>query len=243
MRHNFFLLMPLFIFCSSVYAKNNTLPCTDNYEAAASTAQRIENEWPLRSSGDEITRYVQKLGVHLAQLKGYGDAFAWRFSVVRNLTPNAFSIGNGYVFVTEGAINFAESESELAAIIAHELGHELAGHFCKTPTQGSFPTVLDDLFIPKKNEQYRAGVGSLTQVIDVKKELQADRIALSIMKAGGYDIRSMLKLAKRLPSNSRTHLIDASRVQALEKIIPKFPVQSIQDSPDFTKIKRLLKAQ
>ena len=236
--------MPLFLFFSSVYANDSSLPCTDNYEAASSTAQRIENEWPLRSSGDEITLYVQKLGVHLAQLKGYGDSFAWRFSVVRNLTPNAFSIGNGYVFITEGAINFAESESELAAILAHELGHELAGHFCKNPqTQRSFSTAFDDLFIPKKTEQRRVDIGSLTQVIDVKKELQADSIALSILKAGSYDISSMLKLAKRLPSDSRTHLIDAFRIQALGKIIAKLPVRPIQDSAEFTEIKRILSTQ
>ena len=239
-RRVVFLLVPLWLFfASEAFVSANPLSCADDHQAANTAFQRIENEWPLRSSGDEVTQYVQNLGVHLAQLKGYGHAFTWRFSVIRNLTPNAFSIGDGYVFVTEGAINFAESESELVAILAHEVGHELAGHFCTDQSSSAFSTLFDDLFIPK-SEQHRVGIGSLTQVIDVVKEQQADRIALSIIKAGGYDPMAMLSLARRLPSDGSTHLIDASRIQALEKAIANLPVQPVQSSVEFLAIKRLL---
>jgi len=242
-RHVVFLLVPfLLLFTTDVVADSYPLSCADDYQAANTVFQRIENEWPLRSSKDEITRYVQKLGVHLAQLKGYGNAFAWHFSVVRNLAPNAFSIGGGYIFVTEGAINFAETESELVAILGHEIGHELAGHFCIVQPPNVFSTLLDDVFMPKP-EQYQVGVGSLTQVIDVGKEQQADRIALSIIKAGGYDPTAMLNLARRLPLNGTTHLIDASRIQVLEKAIVNLPVQATQSSNEFLAIKRVLVSQ
>jgi len=229
----------LLLFPAAVFADMHPLRCADNYQAAISVFQRIENEWPLRSSGDEVTQYVQNLGVRLAQLKGYGNAFPWRFSVVRNLAPNAFSIGSGYVFVTEGAINFAETESELAAILAHELGHELAGHFCTVQPSSASTGFLDNLFMPKP-EQHRVGVGSLTQVVDAVKEQQADRIALSIIMAGGYNPAAMLSLAKRLPLNSATHLMDVSRIQALEKAIANLPAQPAQSSNEFLAIKRAL---
>ncbi len=113
--------------------------CLGELERSKDTRQRIDQEWPLRSSGDEATQYIQKLGVRLARYSTGGDTIPWRFFVVRNLSPNAFSIGAGTVYVTEGAITFARNESELAAIIAHELGHELAGHFCSQATYSGSP--------------------------------------------------------------------------------------------------------
>ncbi|MGR9014470.1 MAG: M48 family metallopeptidase, partial [Gammaproteobacteria bacterium] len=109
---------------------NHFSSCDDKRQAIDLSLQRIESEWPIRGSGDTLSRYVQKLGVRLAYFSVYGRNIPWRFSVVRNLAPNAFSIGGGYVFITDGAVNFVQNESELAAILAHELGHELAGHFC-----------------------------------------------------------------------------------------------------------------
>lgn len=241
-RHVVFLFVPLLLILTpEIFADSYPLSCSDDHQSANEVFQRIENEWPLRSSGDEVTQYIQNLGVHLAQLKGYGNAFSWHFSVVRNLAPNAFSIGGGYVFVTEGAINFAETESELVAILAHEVGHELAGHFCVV--QDSAFAIMYDDFFRSKPEQHRVGVGSLTQVIDVGKEQQADRIALSILKAGGYDPTAMLNLARRLPSNGTTHLIDASRIQVLERVIANLSVQPTQSSSEFLAIKRTLASQ
>jgi predicted Zn-dependent protease len=232
-----FLLLPLLLlFTADVFANADPIPCADNHQAVNKTLHRIENEWPLRSSGDEVTQYIQKLGVHLAQLKGYANAFKWQFSVIRNISPNAFSIGDGYVFVTEGAINFAESESELVAILAHEIGHELAGHFCTPQTSN---TIFDDVFKPKP-DNHRIGVGSLTQVIDVAKEQQADRIALSIIQEGGYDPKAMLTFARRLTLDVSTHLIDPSRIQALEKAIADLPAQPAQSSNEFLAIKRII---
>lgn len=242
-RHVVFLLVPfLWLLTLEVFADSTPLSCVDDYQAANKTFQRIENEWPLRSNRDEISQYIQNLGVHLALLKGYGNALPWHFSVVRNLAPNAFSIGGGYVFVTEGAINFTETESELAAILAHEIGHELAGHFCTVQSSNVFTGMFDDLF-RSKSEQHRVGIGSLTQVIDVSKEQQADRIALSIIKAGGYDPTAMLDLAKRMPTNGTIHLIDASRIQALEKAIINLSAQPTQSSNEFLTIKRTLVSQ
>ena len=238
-----FLLVPLFLlFTSEAFAESYSLPCADDQQAANSVFQRIEDEWPLRSSGDEVTRYIQNLGIHLARLKAYGNAFSWHFSVVRNLAPNAFSIGGGYVFVTEGAISFARTESELVAILAHEVGHELAGHFCIAQTSNTFGTLFNDSFIANP-EQHSIGVGSLTQVIDVVKEQQADSIALSIIKAGGYDPAAMLAIARRVPLDGGTQLIDATRIQALEKAIANLPAQSTKNSREFLAIKRSLTYQ
>ncbi len=204
--------------------------CLGELERARDTRQHIEQEWPLRSSGDESTQYIQKLGVRLAQLNAGGDGIPWRFSVVRNLAPNAFSIGAGYIFVTEGAITFAQNESEMAAIIAHELGHEMAGHFCSQASSDS--RGLFDIFdSPAPERSVVVGAGSVRQTIDPRKEEQADQIAVAILRSAGYDPRALLQVAKRLPMGGESHLPDPRRIQSLERLVANRQ-QVSRDPPD-----------
>ncbi|MGZ8245222.1 M48 family metallopeptidase [Methylomagnum sp.] len=218
--------------------------CPGEQERAANLRQRILQEWPLRSTGDEATQFVQTLGVRLSA--GYsqqGGAVPWRFALVRNLAPNAFSIGSGYVFVTEGAVRFAEDEEELAAILAHEQGHQWAGHFCDRPTPresgGFFEIFFGDPPAPDQHET--VGVGSVRQSVDSAKELEADRIAVAILRAGGYDPHALLRVARRLGSGREGHLFDPARVQSLERLLAKFPPAAApRDSERFREIKNAL---
>jgi predicted Zn-dependent protease len=235
--------MPFLLAASpSVLSDDHFSPCYGKQQAVDLSLQRIENEWPMHGSGDAVSQYMQKLGIQLAHFSVYGQNISWRFSVVRNLAPNAFSIGGGYVFITDGAVNFAQNESELAAILAHELGHELAGHFCEdsspSDTDGLF-----DIFSAPKIEKRQVGIGSLTLAIDPVKEQQADQIAISILQSGGYDPRAMLDVSRRLPRGEMLHPVDSQRLQSLESLLAKIPPTKAQDSEDFRTIKRTLAAE
>lgn len=235
-----FFLVPLLLFwAAKAQAGFQPLSCLEERQHADSAFKRIENEWPLRGSADAVTQYVQKLGVRLAHVRTYGQYIPWQFFIVRNLAPNAYSIGGGYVFVTEGAISLAQNESELAAILAHEIGHELAGHFCENSAISDIGGLFDIFSVPE-NQQYRAGIGSMTQIIDPVKEQQADRIALSILRAGGYDPRAMLEAARRLPMGNTGPPMDSHRLQSLESSLAKMPPVKVRDSDDFRTIKRIL---
>lgn len=217
--------------------------CPGEMERAMKLRQRIVREWPLRPSTDEVSQYVQSLGVRLAErYAASGRAIPWRFTLVRNLAPNAFSIGAGNVFVNEGAVSFAQNEAELAAILAHEQAHELAGHFCEE-SRSIFSGGLFDIFTTTDPRQYNADVGSMTQIIDPVKERQADQIALSILRAAGYDPRAMLDVARRLPSGVAGHLPDAGRIQSLEQTMAAMPPIMAGNSDQFRAIKRLLGAE
>ena len=177
--------MPLLLVATSLaLADFHFSSCDGEQQAAAVSLQRIENEWPMRGSGDAVSHYVQKIGVQLAQFSVYGRNISWRFSVVRNLAPNAFSIGGGYVFITDGALNFVHNESELAAILAHELGHERAGHFWGASDLNDSNSLFD-IFSAVKIEERQVGIGSLTLAIDPVKEQEADFLTSAITCSGG----------------------------------------------------------
>ena len=216
--------------------------CAGEQPRARAALQRIEREWPLRGSGDRVTRFVQSLGDRIAQRYEGGQSggtIPWRFALVRNLAPNAFSVGAGHVFVTDGAVSFARTESELAAILAHEMGHQLAGHFCGSRYYDESRSWFD-IFSSPKVERDEVGVGSLNQVIDPVKEQQADQYAVSILRAAGYDPRAMLDVARQLPAGEATHLVDPRRIQALQRLVGDLPPAGHRDSPDFQAIKSIL---
>jgi predicted Zn-dependent protease len=214
--------------------------CVSEQQAAQTMLQKIDNEWPMRGSGDAVSQYVQRLGERLANVGDYRHYHNWRFSVVRNLAPNAFSIGDGYVFITDGAVKFTQNESELAAILAHEIGHQLAGHFCNTHNNGD----LFDIFSPlETQQQQQVGVGSMTQLIDPVKEQQADQVALSILQSSGYNPHAMLDITRRLPAGGAAHLMDTNRIQFLEYTLANSPPSSISSSDEFQSMKRILSAE
>ena len=241
-RRGAVLLLPFLLMMPSLALSDSFSPCDGLQQAPDISLQRIENEWPLRGSGDSVSQYVQKLGIRLANFSVYGQNISWRFSVVRNLAPNAFSIGGGYVFITDGAVNFVQNESELAAILAHELGHELAGHFCGS-SDLSNSGGLFDIFSAPETQQHQVGIGSMMLAVDPVKEQQADQIAISILQAGGYDPQAMLGVARRLPKGDNVHPGDSQRLQALESLLAKIPPTKAQDSEDFRTIKRTLAAE
>jgi len=214
------LLVPLWVLLSVAQAQ---VTCTGEQERASAITQRINQEWPMRSNNDLVSTYVQRLGQQLAQTLVEGRSLVWHFSVVRDRSSNAFSIGNGYIYVTDGAVVIAQNESEVAAVLAHEIGHQLAGHFCESVS------FFDWLF--SREEKYT--IGSLTQVIDISKEKQADQYAVTILKAAGYDPRSMLVVAKRLQSRRR--------VEALEGLlIDTKSSKPSKNSAEFQQVKRKL---
>ncbi len=219
--------------------------CPGEQGRAAGMRQRIVHEWPLRPAGDEATEFVQALAVRLAGQYSPGAAkIPWRFGLARNLAPNAFSIGAGNVFVTEGAVTFAQNEEELATILAHEMGHELAGHFCDQPYAGGSGDGFSGLFTspPVLERQEVAGLGSLRQTVEPLKEQQADQIAVSILRAAGYDPHALLQVTRRLRSGGEGHWFDQRRIQSLERLLAGIPsgLAGPRDSERFHEIKRIL---
>ena len=168
--------------------------CADEGRHAQAVLQRIRADWPLRGAGDPVAVYVQGLGDRLARRAGVERTSGWRFYVVRNLAPNAFALGAGHFVVTDGLFALVQNESELAAVLAHEMSHDLAGHFCRRDSPHS--------------ETF--SVGSLTQELDPAAEAQADSLAVGLLEAAGFDpgaLATVLRcIAARSPPSNRAEL-------------------------------------
>jgi beta-barrel assembly-enhancing protease len=74
-----------------------------------------------------LQRYVNMVGMWLGQ-QSERPNLPWRFAVIEGEAPNAFAVPGGYVFITQGMVALAETESELAGILGHEISHVVRKH-------------------------------------------------------------------------------------------------------------------
>jgi len=216
--------------CAPVAAGN---PGREQRNARAA-ARLIEAEWPIRAANDPVTRYVQTLGERLGGAAEEGRSVPWTFAVLRDRTPYAFSIGAGHVYLAEGSFTFVRNEAELAAILAHEIGHQLAGDLSAPAENRSF---LNQDSAPPQRQK----VGSLTQIYDLEKEKEADRRAVFILRKKGFDPHALVDVLQRLPPSGSYHYYnDDRRTRALQQELAGMPRPSRQDSADFKTIRDLV---
>jgi tetratricopeptide (TPR) repeat protein len=78
---------------------------------------------------DEATNaYLLRIGRVLIP-KGLAiESVTWKFRALRDPQPNAFALPNGSIYVTTGLLSLLDNESQLAAVLAHELTHVMRRH-------------------------------------------------------------------------------------------------------------------
>jgi predicted Zn-dependent protease len=89
--------------------------------------RRLERDG-LVLANEPVNAYLSGIGKSLIP-KGLSiERVTWKFHAVRDPQPNAFALPNGSIYVTTGLLTLIDNESQLAAIIAHELTHVMRRH-------------------------------------------------------------------------------------------------------------------
>lgn len=182
------------------------------------TMQEIRQQWPLRPSLDPVTVAVQELGWRLIRTVDPQGQRRWEFAVVRNLEPTAFALGGGRFVVSDGLVAFVRNESELAAVLAHEIAHQQLDHFCRKA--------------PRNAE--RIDLGGVMQHFDLALEQEADAHAVALLSAAGFDPQAMtavLHCLTQAPGGASPQL--AKRLNALRAVLPASASPRQPDSPAF----------
>lgn len=77
---------------------------------------------------ESVNAYLRRIGKSLIPRGLVVERVSWNFRVLRDPQPNAFALPNGSIYVTTGLMTLIDNESQLAAIIAHELTHVMRRH-------------------------------------------------------------------------------------------------------------------
>jgi len=105
------------------------LSAADEREIGDSIMREIRGD-PDYIDDPEITGYVQSLGQRLASAAS-AESRKFEFFVIRNPQVNAFALPGGHIGIHSGLILTAQTESELASVVAHEIGHVVQRHLAR----------------------------------------------------------------------------------------------------------------
>ncbi|MFW6148982.1 MAG: M48 family metalloprotease, partial [Atribacterota bacterium] len=91
--------------------------------------KRVEKQYDLIEDSESLLR-VQRIGDHLRNISGIGQ-INYQFNIIDREGPNAFAFPGGFIYITADLFDYIHSDDELAAIIAHEMGHVIHQHSIK----------------------------------------------------------------------------------------------------------------
>jgi beta-barrel assembly-enhancing protease len=140
----------------------------------------------------KLQQYVNRVGRWVAGQSERPD-LNWYFGVIETNDLNAFAAPGGYIFVTKGLYRSLQNESELAAVLAHEIGHVIRKHHLKILQQSRLVDLGGKILAKKagENEQIKNLIGSGGEIfarsLDKNAEFEADRIGVVLAARAGYD--------------------------------------------------------
>ncbi len=208
----------------------------------------------------EVQRYISELGNRIASHTP--RKLPYRFYILNSSVYNAFAIPGGGVFITRGLLSLLEKESELAGVLAHELGHLNARHHARYMEKVLGVSLLLQvaavLVSNTKSESAELilqiasiGAGLLTLKFSRDQERESDRLAVRFAIDSGYDPRGLIGVFEKLnrvrktyiPEWLATHPLPASRIDEVRNLIHarKLPSGLIEDTQRFRDIKHKIK--
>jgi predicted Zn-dependent protease len=140
----------------------------------------------------KLQRYVNYVGRWIASQSERAN-LKWRFGVIDSNDINAFAAPGGYIFVTKGLYWLLGNESELAAVLAHEVAHVIHKHHLNILQQGRLVEAGSKILVKAvgENQQIRNLIGNGAEIfarsLDKKAEIEADRTAVVLAARAGYD--------------------------------------------------------
>jgi len=205
-------------------------------------------------SDPEVQSYVDGIGRRL--LTGARAVeFAYTFKVVKDDSVNAFAIPGGHVYVNSGLIKAAASETELAAVMAHEINHAVARHGTRQLTQQYGYSLIVQLLLgqdPNLLAQLATSLFGKAGFMAYSRgmENQADFLGAETMYKAGYNPEGMLTFFSKLDAMQKqspsklaqffsSHPLTGERVRQVREEIAQLPPKSFKadDSASFQRIR------
>lgn len=156
-----------------------------------------------------LNKYINLVGKSVAQHCNRSD-IDFRFAVLDTKEINAYSAPGGYIFVTRGALQLMADESELAAVLAHEIAHVTERHIVKEfniQASEDSPVSAFARFIGGGGDPAKAFFNqAVDKALDIlfkdgykrADELDSDKIAVILTASAGYRGDGLLRYLNKI---------------------------------------------
>lgn len=176
-----------------------TLTIAEERQLGSEIARQVQGE--LRFVRDPVVlEYVGAIGNEIVKAAG-PQPFEYRFEVVEDEEVNAFTGPAGHIYIHTESILKARNASELAAVLAHEIGHAVLRHVAKSYGRSRSAGTLYQAGVLAASvfgygglANLGGGLAAMTVLNSFTRgeEREADAFAVEIMPAAGYDPNGLL---------------------------------------------------
>jgi len=217
----------------------------------------------LMLNDPRVDKYLNDLGLKLAA-HAPGYKYPFHYKCVNDMAINAFALPGGFVFINRGAIEAADTEAQLAGVMAHETSHVALRHGTNQATKAQLTSVPFAILggmvggdtVTGLLAQLAAGfsLNSILLKYSRTDETQADVMGTQILYDTGYDPRAMAQFFEKLEAESKgkepaqffsDHPNSGNRAERVDEEIDKLggpPASYVSDTPGFQAIKRYIKS-
>ncbi len=175
-------------------------------ELGKSMSKQLEHQVKLVDD-PLVQNRVQLIGKKIAAVADRKD-IAYSFKAIADEEINALSLPGGFVYVNKGLIDRVDSDDELAAVLAHEVGHIVARHSIKKlqAAMGYSLASIMTIPVPVSGEARVAADLAFTTLFlgySREDELLADQLGARYSKLAGYNPRAMITFLEKLEEHNR----------------------------------------
>lgn len=214
----------------------------------------------------EVTQFLNSFGAELISSRSAVGQDV-EFFLVKDSSINAFALPGGFIGVHSGLITNAQTESQLAGVLAHEIGHVSQRHIARMLAEEKQTSVLAlaglvlAALAARSSPDAALGLATLGQSVAMRQmlgfsrdaEREADRIGLETLSAAGFDPNGMVEFFSRLrsanmiresnvPAYFRTHPLDSERIADMQNRLRDLRYRQRPDGLTFRLARAKLKA-
>lgn len=196
---------------TKIVVPQNKYSVQEDIQLGQEAAQEVKKELPMLDD-DRVDDYVEDIGRRLVNAippEFRHNGFRYTFDVVNQKEINAFALPGGPMFLHRGMIEAANSEGEMAGVMAHEISHVALRHGTAGATKGQ-PWAIGSAIGQIAGAILGGGLGQVlstgAQIVPGLKmmqygrdyERQADLLGAQILARAGYDPREMANMFKTI---------------------------------------------
>ena len=222
--------------------------------------QVLQSIWNSKSVIKDLESqiYIKELGQDLAN-KSNQPKRHYDFFLLKDDSVNAFVSWNGYVGVHDALVLFSDNESELAAILAHEIAHVTQEHLKRYQEKSAKQKILTVggiiASVIVKNSELTEAIATTTIANDLQNQInytrehewEADNFSVNILEKTDFNIDGLGSFFKRMEGDNsstdylRTHPLNVDRVANSQSRAEKFK-RAHKSSFDYETMKIRLQA-
>ncbi|HEX8337142.1 MAG TPA: M48 family metallopeptidase [Pyrinomonadaceae bacterium] len=208
-----------------------------------------------------ITEYINRVGQNVVL---HSDSrIPFTIKVIDSDEVNAFALPGGFFYVNKGLILAADSEAEVAGVMAHEIAHVAARHAMENQAKGMIAEGLmlaGSIFLGGLGGMLINQAGQFGALLGFMKfnrsaESEADMLGVQYLWAAGYDPNAMSTMFEKLAAKNKkkpgtfsklfeTHPQSVDRLEATRQLVARFPDKEeyVLSTSEFQRVKaRLLR--